>query len=123
MPRSFAIACAALVFAAFPAFAFAATLPAVDLVSIMGILKPIVWSLISISFFLALLGFFWGIAMFIWNAGNEKRRAEGRNIMMWGLITLFVMLSILGILNALQVTFQVQGNNTLTPPNPNLSAY
>ncbi|OHA96913.1 MAG: hypothetical protein A3J09_00400 [Candidatus Zambryskibacteria bacterium RIFCSPLOWO2_02_FULL_51_21] len=48
---------------------------------------------------LALLAFFWGLAKFIYNvSGDEKAVGEGKNLMKWGLIALFVMVSVWGIL-------------------------
>ena len=47
---------------------------------------------------LALLAFLWGLAKFISKAGGDKDIAEGRNLMIWGTIALFVLVSIWGIL-------------------------
>jgi len=65
---------------------------------------------------LALLGFFWGLAIYIFNQSNEKKKGEGRNIMIWGILALFIMLSVFGIISVLQSTFnvgndQIQNNN------------
>ena len=46
---------------------------------------------------LALLAFFWGIVKFIRSAGSESAREDAKNIMFWGIIALFVMVSIWGI--------------------------
>ena len=58
-----------------------------------GIIK----TLIPIIFALGLLVFFWGIVKYIWSSGNEKD--EGKKIMIWGVIALFVMASIWGIVS------------------------
>ena len=51
---------------------------------------------------LALLVFFWGLTKFIMNvSGDEKAVSEGKNLMIWGIIALFVMVSIWGILRFL----------------------
>ena len=48
---------------------------------------------------LALLVFFYGLAKFIAKVGGDKKAiSEGRNLMIWGLIALFVMVSVWGIL-------------------------
>jgi hypothetical protein len=57
---------------------------------------------------LALVFFLWGLAKFILVAGNEKKIAEGKNLMIWGIVAIFVMVSIWGIVNILQGTFGVQ---------------
>lgn len=46
---------------------------------------------------LALLVFFWGLVKFIFHAGDEDKRAEGKKAMGWGIIALFVVVSIWGI--------------------------
>jgi hypothetical protein len=54
---------------------------------------------------LALLFFFWGVARFILNADNEEKRTEGKKVMVWGIIALFVMLFVWQIVNILANTF------------------
>ncbi len=59
-------------------------------------------TLVKIVFGLAMIFFFWGTAQFILNdAGNEKTREEGKKKMLWGVIALFVMFSIWGILKGI----------------------
>jgi hypothetical protein len=40
------------------------------------------------------------VAKYIWSAGNEKE--EGKKIMIWGVIALFVMTSIWGLISFVQ---------------------
>ena len=48
---------------------------------------------------MALLAFVWGLVKFITRAGgDEKGVTEGKKLMLWGIIALFVMISIWGIL-------------------------
>jgi hypothetical protein len=69
-----------------------------DFNSLIKIFINIVTSLIPIAGGLAFLYFFWGVAKFIFAAGNEEKRKSSKTIMTWGLVALFVMLSIYGIL-------------------------
>lgn len=56
--------------------------------------------LIPILMALAIVYFFWGIAQFILNdAGSDKTREEGKKKIIWGIIALFVMMSIMGIIS------------------------
>lgn len=55
--------------------------------------------LIAILFALALAIFLWGIARFIWSADDETSRQQGKNHMIWGLVGMFIMVSVYGILN------------------------
>lgn len=49
----------------------------------------------------AFLAFIWGLSKFIYASGNEEKVADGKMIMKWGLIGLFFMVSIWGVLFAL----------------------
>ena len=46
---------------------------------------------------IALLIFFYGIAKYLYAAGSEEDSAEGRSIMLWGLISMFVIVCVWGI--------------------------
>lgn len=47
---------------------------------------------------LALLAFFWGLAQFISKSGDAAGRADGKSLMIWGVVALFIMVSFLGII-------------------------
>jgi len=49
----------------------------------------------------AVLAFIWGLSKFILGAGNEEKIAEGKMIMKWGLIGLFFMFTIWGVIWAI----------------------
>jgi len=53
---------------------------------------------VPVAFGAAILGFFYGLAIYVFNSGNEASKEKGVMIMKWGLVALFVMVSILGIL-------------------------
>ena len=55
----------------------------------------LVGTAIPIAFALALLFFFWGVAQYIRKSGDEKE--EGKQVMVWGVVALFVISSIWGI--------------------------
>ena len=52
--------------------------------------------LIPLAFALCLLYFFWGVAKYIKSEGEGK--GEGRGIMIWGIVALFIAFSIWGII-------------------------
>ncbi len=68
----------------------------------MGLLasfQKILSALVPVMFGLSMVYFFWGVAQFILHdAGNDKTRAEGQKKIIWGLVALFVFISIYGIL-------------------------
>src|SRR3989344_2322592 len=52
---------------------------------------------------LALMVFFWGLAKFIFRVGGDENAVEGgKRLMIWGLIALFVMISVWGIIRFMQ---------------------
>ncbi len=56
--------------------------------------------LIPMAFAICLLYFFWGIAKYIGvSAGSEEAAKEGKRVMVWGVIALFVVSSIWGIIS------------------------
>ena len=61
---------------------------------LLGYINP----LLTILLALAILVFFKGIINFIAKPGDDKSRANGKKLMVWGLVALFVMTSFLGII-------------------------
>lgn len=96
-----------------PLAAFAATANTIqdvlqNLGSIVRILTPMV-----VSF--ALLGFFWGLALYIFGTSDDTKRKKGLGIMIWGIVALFVMFSIFGIVNVLQKGLGIGPGSIQTP--------
>jgi hypothetical protein len=54
--------------------------------------------LIAIMFAVATAYFFYGVARYIWDPDNEEEREKGRISMMYGLIGMFVMVAVFGIM-------------------------
>lgn len=96
----------------FPSVVFAAA----NIGTIIGLIGNFISLLIPIVAALALLYFFWGLAKFILAAGNESAKAEGKQIMVWGIIALFVMMSVWGLVKTLQMTFSVSDSTAIPPP-------
>ncbi len=67
----------------------------------------IINSLIVVVVGLSLLVFFKGLVSFIMKSGSgdAKSHADGRNLMIWGIIALFVMVSVWGILRFFYADF------------------
>lgn len=63
-------------------------------------------SIIPLIFSLAVVMFIWGaVQFFVIGAGEEEKRAKGKQFMIWGIISLAVMLSVWSLVNILTVTF------------------
>ena len=68
--------------------------------------------LVPVLFALAFIVFLWGaFDTFILGAQREETKEQGKNLMLWGLIGFFVMVSIWGLVNILTGTISF-GNNT-----------
>ena len=86
-----------------------------NLQSVLGTFSNLINLAIPVVLALAVLYFFWGLAQYVLNAANEDKKAEGRNIMIWGIIVLFVMVSVWGLIRLLQDTFNVGGQTPIIP--------
>ena len=67
---------------------------------LVGDFGDIVNSIIPILFALALLGFFYGLVRYIF--GKEDDREAAKKTMLWGVIALFVMASVWGLVAFVQ---------------------
>jgi len=65
---------------------------------------------------LALLVFFWGLVKFIFAAGNEDNKEDGKRLMIYGIIALFVIVAIAGILNFIKDAIGLDDSTTIKPP-------
>ncbi len=68
------------------------------------IINPIILFLMA----LALLLFVWGGARFLLNADNPQERERGKKHLLWGIVGLFVMLSVYFILQVALNTFGIR---------------
>ena len=59
---------------------------------------------------LAILYFVWGMAKFVMNADSDDGRKAGKQIMLWGIVAIFVAVSIWGIIGILSNTFFAPGS-------------
>ena len=61
-------------------------------------------SIVPLILALALLVFLWGVFKYF-IADSSKAKEEGRNLLVWGLLSFFVMLTVWGIVLAVKRTF------------------
>lgn len=57
---------------------------------------------------IALLGFFWGLAQYVFAAGDEGKQAEAKSHMIWGVVALFVMVSVWGLVRFVGESLNIQ---------------
>ena len=74
---------------------------------------------------LGFLAFLWGVTRYIGAMGDEKKVVEGKNVMLYGLIGIFVMFMVWGIVNlGLYIVFgstQPEGINPSYQNTPSIS--
>lgn len=104
---------AALAFA--PSLAFAQSLGNIEnLVTSIG---NIVDLALPIVVALALLAFFYGLAKLIW--GGPEAVAEGKTLMIWGVVALFVMVSVWGLVRFIGDAFGIEQGGSIDVPTVN----
>jgi hypothetical protein len=65
---------------------------------------------------LALLAFFWGLVKYIFSAGEEDAKKEGVRLMIGGIIAIFVIVSIVGIIKFIGRSLDVDQGGDLPVP-------
>lgn len=96
-----------------PSFTYAAT----DFKGFLALITDkIINPIIPLIVGLALVAFLFGALKYITAGGDEKNRLEGIQFMTWGIVGLFVMASVWGLVNILSGTFGLEKSL----PFPNL---
>jgi hypothetical protein len=81
--------------------------------SLVAEVGQVVTSLIPLLIAIALLVFVWGVVKFI-AAADDSARDDGKKKMIWGIVGLFVIISVWGLVALLR---QLVGVGTGTTPN------
>ena len=104
---------------------------AADVVSLVkSVDKVVINPIIIFLFALAMAYFLYGLAQFFWSPDNEEIKKTSKSHMVWGLLGLFVMVAVFGIMNLILNTFQIKnvkiqsnGNYTVTNPSNSSDTY
>lgn len=94
-----------------PALAMAATVQAI-ITTFRGIIDTLVPFLIAVAVVIFLVG----VVKYITAGADEAKRTEGRNVMIYGIIGLFVMISIWGLVTLVSQTIGLGTPNVVIPP-------
>lgn len=106
---------ATIMFIAVPAIVAAQqTTAAQGLLGTLALANRILNGLVGLMILIAILAFFWGLIKYLFSGGGEDK-SEGLKLMFYGVIAIFVMVSIWGIIRLLQQTFGVGNNTSITP--------
>lgn len=105
--------------AVFPFLAFlSAFLPAVAGAATLGdtlvFLSQFLNGVIGLFITLGIVVFFWGLIKYLWSMDTENAH-ESLKIMFWGIMAIFVMVSIWGIIRLLATTLKVNNTDPIIP--------
>lgn len=115
MKKALAIGSGALAVFALPLVSFAAVNNLSDVGSF--IINTINNIIVPVLFAIAFIVFLWGaFETFILGANNTDVKDRGKNLMLWGLIGFFVMVSVWGLVNILTGTISFGNNTGVTTP-------
>ena len=99
-----------------PFYAFAD--PGDGFVAFMGVFQNILNDLIPIIISIAVVTFLYGIVKFIKSAEQPEEREEGKKIIAYGLLAIFVMVSMWGFVNIIVGTVLPSANDRLLDDVP-----
>lgn len=77
----------------------------------IGVVEGIIFLLMGAG----LLVFLWGLVRFIVRAGDAKGVEEGRNHIIWGLVALFVMTTVWGIIKLIGGELEIEPSGSVFP--------
>ncbi len=112
MKKNISIKIAVILLVLLPTLAFAQAFS--GLTGWIASIRGIVSSLYTLSFGLAMLFFMWSMAQVILKSGDPKAKEEARTRMIWGIVALFIMFSIYGILNWIGDELEIDVGGTPT---------
>ena len=84
-----------------------------DLQSLIKLVKGIISSLVPLVMSLAVLAFIYGIFNYMRKSDDPKARVEGNQFIIWGIIALFVMVSLWALVGVIQGTFFGSGTSSI----------
>jgi hypothetical protein len=80
---------------------------------ILGLANQFLNALIGLFITIAIIVFFWGLIVYLSSDGEDKTKGLSRMLM--GIVTIFVMVSIWGIIRLLQATFRTTSTDPIIP--------
>ncbi len=84
------------------------------LLNTLALINTFLNAAIGLLITVAILVFFWGLIQYLRALGSDNAKA-GLNLMLWGIVAIFVMVSIWGIIRLLQSTFKVTSTDPIVP--------
>ena len=98
----------------FPALALAQTTTSPGLFGILNLATRFLNAVLALFVLVAVVVFFWGLIKYLYSVDEKKH--EGLQTMIWGIIAIFVMVSIWGLVRILQQTIGISPTDTALTP-------
>jgi|GEM_PF-2919962 len=76
-----------------------------NIVQLIGRVRALANALVPFIIALTVLAVLWGVFLYVTKGGEEEKRAEGKQFILYGIIALFIMVSLWGLVNLLHETF------------------
>jgi len=101
-----------------PAIAFAQSPQTGYISSLISQIQGIVNQLVPLLVGVAIVVFIWGVITYTTAGESEDKQKKGRNYMIWGIIAIFVIVSIWGLVAILRQLTGTTVNTAITPATP-----
>jgi uncharacterized membrane protein YidH (DUF202 family) len=101
-----------------PLMAFAQQPETSYLQNLIAQLQGVIVNLVPLLVGIAVVVFIWGVIRYVTAGESEEKRANGRNLMIYGIIAIFVIVSIWGLVAILQNLTGTGGGGAITPDVP-----
>ena len=72
---------------------------------LLGNVEAVFRQLIGILFVVATVVFIWGVIQYVIAGGDEDKLSNAKNVIVWGLVGLFVMMMMWSIVTAVKALF------------------
>ena len=73
-------------------------------------------SLVTLLFGMALAAFIWGVIRMVIAQGDQNKREEGKKWLVWGILGMFIIVGLWGIIGFLSSTFGIGLGGIANPP-------
>ena len=103
---------------AVPFVAGAQTITEGTVTGIFTSIQNIVNAALPVIISIAVLLFLWGLVKYLLNADDAEARASSRSLMIWGVVIIFVMISVWGLVNFLGDIFELDNTVGAVPGTP-----
>ena len=83
----------------------------------LGVIQGLLNGLLPVLVAFAVAVFSWGVLKYIRASDNPEQRTEGRELMIYGIVAIFIMVSLWGLVNIIVDVFFNASDLTITGEN------